>query len=51
VVETLLERGFNAHAINPKQMDRFRDRFTSAGAKRNIRDPAGAREARCSRPD
>jgi transposase len=28
VVETLLERGFKVHAINPKQMDRFRDRFS-----------------------
>ena len=26
VVETLIERGFKVHAINPKQMDRFRDR-------------------------
>ena len=31
VVETLIERGFQVHAINPKQMDRFRDRFTMAG--------------------
>jgi transposase len=33
VVETLLERGFRVFAINPKQLDRFRDRFTVAGAK------------------
>lgn len=33
VVETLLERGFVVHSINPKQLDRFRDRFTVAGAK------------------
>ena len=33
VVETLLERGFAVHAINPKQLDRFRDRFTMAGSK------------------
>jgi transposase len=38
VVETLIERGFKAHAINPKQMDRFRDRFTLAGAKDDSRD-------------
>jgi transposase len=38
VVETLLERGFKVHAINPKQMDRFRDRFTVAGAKDDSRD-------------
>lgn len=33
VVETLLERGFAVHAINPKQLDRFRDRFTVAGRR------------------
>jgi hypothetical protein len=33
IVETLLERGFNVYAINPKQLDRFRDRFSPAGAK------------------
>jgi transposase len=38
VVETLLERGFRVHAINPKQLDRFRDRFTVAGAKDDRRD-------------
>jgi transposase len=38
VVETLLERGLKVHAINPKQMDRFRDRFTMAGAKDDSRD-------------
>lgn len=38
VVETLLERGFHVHAINPKQLDRFRDRHTVAGAKDDRRD-------------
>jgi transposase len=38
VVEALLERGFNVYAINPKQLDRFRDRFTLAGAKDDSRD-------------
>jgi transposase len=38
VVETLLERGFNVYAINPKQLDRFRDRYTLAGAKDDSRD-------------
>jgi transposase len=33
VVETLMGRGFTVYAINPKQLDRFRDRFTLAGAK------------------
>lgn len=38
VVETLLERGMAVYAINPKQLDRFRDRFTVAGAKDDRRD-------------
>jgi transposase len=38
VVETLVERGFQLFAINPKQLDRFRDRFTVAGAKDDSRD-------------
>lgn len=38
IVESLLERGFAVHAINPKQLDRFRDRFTVAGAKDDSRD-------------
>jgi hypothetical protein len=38
VVETLLERGFNVYSINPKQLDRFRDRFSPAGAKGDSRD-------------
>jgi transposase len=38
VVESLMERGFRLHAINPKQLDRFRDRFSPAGAKDDSRD-------------
>jgi len=38
VVDTLLERGFAVHAINPKQLDRLRDRFSVAGAKDDRRD-------------
>ncbi|WP_422367373.1 IS110 family transposase [Pelagibius sp.] len=38
VVEALLERGFQVYAINPKQLDRFRDRFSVAGAKDDRRD-------------
>lgn len=38
VVETLLERGFAVFSINPKQLDRFRDRFTMAGSKDDRRD-------------
>ena len=36
--KSLIERGFAVHAINPKQMDRFRDRFSMAGAKDDSRD-------------
>lgn len=28
IVESLMERGFRVHAIDPKQLDRFRDRFS-----------------------
>jgi Transposase len=38
VVELLVERGIAVSAINPKQGDRFRDRFTVAGAKDDRRD-------------
>jgi hypothetical protein len=38
VVETLIEGGVKVHAINPKQMDRFRDRFTLAEAKNDSRN-------------
>ncbi len=55
VVETLIERRFNVYAINPKQMDRFRDRFTLAGAKDDSRDAETMASAlrtdpRCFRP-
>ncbi|WP_292600823.1 IS110 family transposase [Mesorhizobium sp.] len=33
VVEGLMDAGFLVHAINPKQLDGLRDRFTMAGAK------------------
>lgn len=33
VVELLMERGFGVYSLNPKQLDRFRDRFSVAGAK------------------
>ena len=38
VVEMLLDHRFCVFAINPKQLDRFRDRFTVAGAKDDSRD-------------
>ena len=55
VVETLIERGFPVHAINPKQMVRFRDRFPLAGAKDDSRDAevmasALRTDPRCFRP-
>src|SRR5215204_6716870 len=33
VVDALLDRGFAVHAINPKQLERLRDRVSLAGAK------------------
>jgi transposase len=38
IVEGLMERGFHVFAINPKQLDRFRDRHSVAGAKDDRRD-------------
>ncbi len=38
IVESLVERGFHVFAVNPKQLDRFRDRHTVAGAKDDRRD-------------
>jgi transposase len=38
VVESLMERGIAVFSINPKQLDRFRDRHTVAGAKDDRRD-------------
>jgi transposase len=36
--DALLERGYPVFSINPKQLDRFRDRFSAAGAKDDRRD-------------
>jgi transposase len=49
VVETLTERGFTVYSINPKQVDRFRDRFSVAGAKDDDRDALV--QASCLRTD
>ncbi len=38
VIDALFERGFAVFAINPKQLDRCRDRYTAAGAKDDRRD-------------
>jgi transposase len=38
LVDTVIEQRFAVFALNPKQLDRFRDRFTAAGAKDDRRD-------------
>jgi transposase len=38
MVESLMENNLTVFAINPKQLDRFRDRHTVAGAKDDERD-------------
>ena len=38
VVDALLDRGFAVHVINPKQLERLRDRVSLAGAKDDRRD-------------
>lgn len=38
VVEGLCEQGFGVYSINPKQLDRFRDRFCVSGAKDDRKD-------------
>ena len=45
VVESLLERGFCVCSISPKQLDRFRDRFSPSGAKDDRRDARVLAEA------
>jgi transposase len=38
LVDTVIEQRFAVFALNPKQLDRFRDRFTAGGAKDDPRD-------------
>lgn len=38
VMEALMDRGVAVFSVNPKQLDRFRDRFSPAGAKDDRRD-------------
>jgi Transposase len=45
VVDTLLDQGCHVYAINPKQLDRFRDRHSVAGAKDDRRDAFVAADA------
>ena len=33
LVDTVIEHGFPVFAVNPKQLDRFRDRFTACGGQ------------------
>jgi transposase len=50
-VETLLEQGFAVFHLNPKQLDRFRDRYSPAGAKDDRRDArVGAHALLTDRP-
>lgn len=51
VVETLMESGFRVHSINPMQLDRFRDRFSAAGAKDDRRDAKALASALRTDPD
>lgn len=45
LVESFVEQGFPVFALNPKQLDRFRDRFTAAGAKDDRRDGLAVADA------
>ena len=51
VVDSLLDRGFRVFSINPKQLDRFRDRFSPAGAKDDRRDARVLADALRTDPD
>jgi len=48
VVEMLLERGIAVYTINPKQLDRFRDRHSMAGAKDDRRDAFVLADSLCT---
>jgi transposase len=45
LVDTLIEHRFAVFALNPKQLDRFRDRFTAGGAKDDRRDAHAVADA------
>src|SRR5512146_2504997 len=45
IVDTLLDRGCHVYLINPKQLDRFRDRLFASGAKDDRRDAEVASSA------
>jgi hypothetical protein len=48
VVDVLLDRGFAVYSINPKQLDRLRDRFGVAGAKDDRRDARVCADGLCN---
>src|SRR5215217_5482964 len=48
VVDALLDRGFAVYAINPKQLERLRDRVSVAGARTTGATP-GSRQGDCAR--
>ena len=50
VVESLLEHDFAVHSINPKQLDRFRDRISPAGANDDRRDARALASAQRTDP-
>jgi transposase len=45
LVDTVIEQGFAVFALNPKQLDRFRDRFSAGGAKDDPRDAHAVADA------
>ena len=50
VVESLMGRELVVYSINPKQLDRYRDRFSLAGAKDDRLDARGVGRNRAIRP-
>ena len=50
LVDTLIERQFAVFVVNPKQLDRFRDRFSPAGAKDDDEDAHALADARRTDP-
>ena len=51
VVESLMDRGFTVHANNPKQIDRFLDRFSPVSTKDDRRDARVLASALGTDPD
>lgn len=51
VVDALLDAGFAVFTLNPKQIDRFRDRYSPAGAKDDTRDAFVGANALRTDPD